>query len=133
MDAVLLDTDVFSFLFKQDTRAERYAPEIVGRRACLSFMTVAELTRWAIQHEWGTKRRAVLRSKIRRCTIVEYDSQTAEMWARISVDRQRAGRPISCGDGCIAACAVRHKIPLVTHNARHYEGIKGLRVVTHEG
>jgi len=68
---------------------------------------------------------------MQECTVVEYDPPTAEAWARICVERLRAGRPISCGDCWIAACAVRHEIPLVTHNARHYAGIKGLRIVTH--
>lgn len=131
MDAVLLDTDVFSFIFKQDTRAERYTPDIVGQLACLSFMTVAELKRWALQHKWGAKRRANLDAKLMECMIVAYDPETADAWAEICVERILAGRPITCGDCWIAACAVRHDIPLVTHNAKHYAGIRGLRVLTH--
>ncbi len=131
MDAVLLDTDVFSFIFKQDSRADDYAGDVLGRQACLSFMTVAELTRWALQHRWGPKRRATLRARMGACTVVEYDPATADAWARICVERMRAGHPIACGDCWIAACAVRHEIPLVTHNAKHYAGISGLRIVTH--
>jgi tRNA(fMet)-specific endonuclease VapC len=130
MAAVLLDTDVFSFLFKQDSRAERYAAHLIGHVPCLSFMTVAELTRWALERKWGPKRRASLRARIVEATIVDYDMETSEAWARIAVERCRAGRPIACGDCWIAACAVRHDIPLVTHNARHYAGISGLKVLT---
>lgn len=132
MDAVLLDTDVFSFMFKQDSRSEDYARDVVGRLPCLSFMTVAELTRWSLQHRWGPKRRAKLEASMLECTVVEYDPPTAEAWARICVERLRAGRPIACGDCWIAACAVRHEIPLVTHNAKHYAGIRDLHIVTHK-
>lgn len=133
MDAVLLDTDVFSFLFKQDTRAEKYSRDVVGCVPCLSFMTVAELTRWALQHRWGSKRREQLQAKLSECTVIEYDPRTTELWAKIYVERLRKGKPIACGDCWIAACAMTHEIPLVTHNARHYAGISGLRVVTHAG
>ena len=43
MQAVLLDTDVFSFIFKQDTRAALYASHLAGAQACLAFQSVAEL------------------------------------------------------------------------------------------
>ena len=45
--ALVVDTDVFSFLYKGDTRASAYAPHLVGTRPHLAFATVAELHRWA--------------------------------------------------------------------------------------
>lgn len=53
-----MDTDVVSFLFKNDSRAELYRPHLSGRLLAISFMTVAELYRWALQHNWGENRRA---------------------------------------------------------------------------
>ena len=43
MDAVVLDTDVVSFLFKDDTRAELYRPHLTDKLLVISFMTLAEL------------------------------------------------------------------------------------------
>jgi tRNA(fMet)-specific endonuclease VapC len=43
MPTLLLDTDVFSFLLKGDSRANAYTPLLQGHRLALSFMTVAEL------------------------------------------------------------------------------------------
>lgn len=48
MTWVVVDTDVFSFLFKGDTRAELYRADIEGQRLAISFMTLAELRRWAL-------------------------------------------------------------------------------------
>ena len=46
-DAVLLDTDVFSYLNKPgDTRAALYRPHITGKTIALSFVTVGELYTW---------------------------------------------------------------------------------------
>jgi predicted nucleic acid-binding protein len=39
----LLDTDVFSFLLKGDSRKSLYIPMLAGHRLALSFMTVAEV------------------------------------------------------------------------------------------
>ena len=37
---VIVDTDVVSFLFKGDTRAQLYRPHLQGKTLALSFMTV---------------------------------------------------------------------------------------------
>jgi len=42
-----VDTDVGSFIFKNDTRASLYRPYLSGRIAVLSFQTVAELEQWS--------------------------------------------------------------------------------------
>ena len=60
MPAVLLDTDVTSFLFKKDTRARLYQRHLVGRDRFISFMSLAELDQWAAGHKWGQARRAAL-------------------------------------------------------------------------
>lgn len=56
MNRIVADTDVVSFLFKNHPISQRYDPEFVGRVALISFMTVAELERWAIQHHWSEHR-----------------------------------------------------------------------------
>jgi tRNA(fMet)-specific endonuclease VapC len=60
MDAVLIDTDVFSFFFKRDSRRELYVDDVIDRQLYLSFMSVAELRKWAIVRNWGRQRRARL-------------------------------------------------------------------------
>ena len=49
---VVLDTDVASFLFKGDTRAETYRPHLHGKTLALSFMTVTELYQWSLVRHW---------------------------------------------------------------------------------
>lgn len=60
MPTVLVDTGVFSYLLKGDSRANAYAALIQGQRVALSFMTVAELFQWAAVRTWGQRRRAHL-------------------------------------------------------------------------
>jgi hypothetical protein len=44
---VVVDTDVLSFLYKRDTRARLYEPHLNDPPFIVSFMSLAELRRWA--------------------------------------------------------------------------------------
>ncbi|MEH2126023.1 hypothetical protein [Nostoc sp.] len=46
------------------------------------------------------------------------------------VEQQSAGRSISPQDPLIAATALCHDLPLVTHNIKDFLGISNLRLVT---
>jgi hypothetical protein len=70
MTQIVVDTDVVSFLFKNHPIGLRYDPELAGRVALISFMTVAELERWAIQYRWGEYRLRWLHLYLGRFTVV---------------------------------------------------------------
>jgi predicted nucleic acid-binding protein len=55
MDAVLLDTDVFSFLIRgdNDTRAALYRPHVKDKTIALSFVTIGELFAWDEIRQWS--------------------------------------------------------------------------------
>ena len=130
MESILIDTDVFSFLFKGDTRSHHYSQFLKERAINLSFMSVAEIKRWSIQRKWAAKRLRELADALSRCVIIPYDRSMIDVWAAIAAHRDSIGRPIGCGDCWIAATAVRHGLPLVTHNASHFVDIPGLKVLT---
>ncbi|RME46789.1 MAG: type II toxin-antitoxin system VapC family toxin [Chloroflexi bacterium] len=130
MTAVIVDTDVVSFLLKADTRANLYREHLVGKTLAISFMTVAELYQWAYGRSWGDKRIRRLEEQLRAYLVIPYDNELCRHWARICVERQRAGRPISVQDAWIAATAVRHGCPLVTHNRTDFTDIMGLEVIS---
>lgn len=48
MTPAVVDTDVVSFLFKRDTRAQLYLPLLQKRDLLVSFMTEAELEQWIV-------------------------------------------------------------------------------------
>ncbi len=131
MDPILLDTDVFSFLFKRDTRAKLYELDIIGHQLCLSFQSVAELRYWAMVRKWGPERVERLEEVMHGYTVLPFDNLVCTHWAEITGARRALGNPIECGDAWIAATAIRHGIALAIHNARHYEKVPGLKVVSH--
>lgn len=126
----VVDTDVLSMTFKRDTRASLYRPHLQGRQLSISFMTVAELERWALGRNWGTARRAALAEYLHRFTIRHSDEMLCRWWAAVMVSAQRNGRRIEVADAWIAATALLHAVPLITHNAEDYAGVDGLHVIT---
>jgi tRNA(fMet)-specific endonuclease VapC len=131
MDAVLLDTDVFSFFLKTaDTRAAVYDPYIRGRAIVLSFVTVGELYVWAARRHWNAKRISSLEQRLHSLVIVPYDFELCKIYGRIRAALLDKGRPVASNDLWIASSAIRHDIPLVTHNGKHFSSIRGLKVIT---
>src|SRR6266511_777026 len=130
MASVVVDTAVVSFLFKRDSRAEWYRPHLSGKLLVLSFMTVAELDRWALERNWGRARRARMEESLQNFIVYPFDRALCLKWAEVSDRARRIGRRIECADAWIAATAVLHNITLVTHNASDYAGVDGLTVIS---
>jgi tRNA(fMet)-specific endonuclease VapC len=95
---LLLDTDVFSFLFKGDQRTSLYAPHLIDAQPCLSFQSVAELRYWALIRRWGEGRRNSLEVAMSKCIVLPYDDAMSQRWAEVMTVRRQSGRPIECGD-----------------------------------
>lgn len=131
MTPVVVDTDVVSFLFKNHPIGFRYDPELAGRVALISFMTVAELERWAIQYRWGDHRVSRLQRHLSRFTVVPSSPDLCRKWAEAMVAAQAAGRRMDCADAWIAATALLYAAPLVTHNRSDYLGVPGLTLISH--
>lgn len=127
---IILDTNIMSYLMRGDQLAEDYAPRLQGHLLAISFVTVGELHFGAEKANWGKKKRAELERTLRNFVVVPYDHEIVHCHGRLVAERQRNGKPIAINDSWIAACAVRHRIPLITHTARHFNGITGLDVIT---
>lgn len=130
MLTLLLDTDVVSFLLKGDSRATTYAPMLQGNRLALSFMTVAELFQWAAVRKWGPRRIARLEQALAAYLVVPVDIEMCRIWGMLRAEQQSTGRSIAPQDAWIAATALRHNLPLVTHNASDFQRIARLDVRT---
>lgn len=127
MKPIVLDTDVVSFLFKGDSRAQLCIPSLQNRQWLISFMTEAELEQWALLSNWGAKRVEWLRLFLGRCAIVPSSHDLVLKWAEATVAARGSGRRIETADAWIAATALLYDAPLVTHNKSDYLGVPGLR------
>lgn len=128
MSAVVLDTNIVSFLMRADPLARVHQSHLHGQRLTISFMTVAEMFEGAYRAAWGPARLSHLEQILREYVVVPSSPALCTTWARIRAERRQ--QPIGVADAWIAAPALAHAVPLVTHNPADFGGIAGLSLVT---
>ncbi len=133
MDAVLLDTDVFSYLLRAgDRRGEPYRKHVQGKTIAVSFITVGELYYGATKRGWSPKTVVTLEQSLKAAVIVPYDVEICRAYGRLraTLKTESGTDRVFQNDLWIAACAVRHNLPLITNNRKHFEGIPDLKLIS---
>lgn len=130
MEIRVVDTDVWSYLYKGRHEAKLYEPHLLDNILVISFQTQAELLRWAFAARWGERRREHLESRIQNCIILHSSDTLSLRWAEAMESARRNGHPISAADAWIAATAMHIDAPLITHNRSHFIGVDGLKVIS---
>ena len=129
-EKVVVDTNIISYIMKETKEAALYMPHVQGKSLWIAFITVGELYYGAENDKWGDRKRQQLETTLRNFRVIPYDYEIARCYGRLVVERKRNGRPIDPNDAWIAACTVRHGVPLITHNAKDFDGISGLKIIT---
>jgi predicted nucleic acid-binding protein len=91
--AVVVDTDVISFLFKNHSFAPAYQTILVGRSLAVSLITLAEIEYGMQVKNWGASRRDLMRRFLARFTVLLPDTEqpACGRGPRVAASR-RAGR-----------------------------------------
>ena len=130
MTPVVVDTDVVSFLFKNDSRARLYLPLLRGRKLLVSFMTEAELEQWILLARWSADRVQRFHAFMVGFAAVPSSRDLILKWAEVMVAARASGRRIEAPDAWIAATALLYGASLVTHNPADYAGVPNLSVLS---
>ena len=130
---VVADTNVVSYLFREDPIAQGYLPHLDGRIVAISFQTQAELDLWPLVSQWGERRRAQLEAFVAAFVSIPYDRALSRRWAEVTMSGRRNGQPIGTADAWIAATALEIGVPLITHNPSDFTGVDGLALITEIG
>ena len=126
---ILVDTDVYSYIFGGREEAKFFLPYFIGKTLAVSFMTVAEIYFGAYKKNWGASKITKLEHHLKNYAILPYDFGVCLKWAQINSDSEKAGHPIEIKDCWIAACALTYECQLATNNKRHFEHINGLSLI----
>src|SRR6266571_5167297 len=127
MNAVVVDTDVVSLVFKGDSRAERYVSALAAPDLLVSFMTEAELERWILEARWGPERVIRFRIYMKRFVSVPSSRDLIVKWAEVMFVARSLGKRTEVADAWIAATALLYDALLVTNNPTDYMGVLGLK------
>lgn len=126
---VIADTNVVSYLMKGAPLGQRYKHHLTGKLVGIVFVTVAELYYGAERNNWGENRRKQLEEHLKNFIVLPYNNEIARVYAHVVIECERKGRSINFPDAWIAATALWHHLPLVTHDL-DFSGISGLQVIT---
>ena len=121
----VIDTDVWSYLYKGRDEGKLYEPHLFGSILVISFQTQAELIRWAVSASWGPRRRQHLESRLQKYVIQHSTYALSLRWADAMESARRNGRPVAAADAWVAATALYLDAPLITHNKNHFIGVDG--------
>ena len=131
MSLVLLDTDVFSMFHRRDYRRLRYRADVEGKVRCLCFASVAELRFGALIANWGHERRRILEQAMVEAVVLPPDDAVTQIWAKVKAAHQQIGQPIASEAVGSPLPRFDTNIPLLTHNAKDYRDIDGLKMISH--
>jgi len=126
----VIDTDVWSFLYKGREEAKLYEPHFFGNVLVISFQTRAEVWRGATSANWGQQRLQHLESRLRKYAVEHSSDALCLRWAEAMDSARRNGRPIAAADAWVAATALHLGVPLITHNRNDFIGVDGLTVIS---
>ena len=130
MTPVVVDTDVVSFLFKNDSRAQLYLPLMRNRDLLVSFMTEAELEQWILLANWGADRVRRFRIFMTGFASVPSSRDLILQGAGVMVAARANGHRIEAADAWIAATTLLYGAALITHNPKDYLGVPNLLVLS---
>ncbi|MDR2115485.1 MAG: PIN domain-containing protein [Planctomycetaceae bacterium] len=126
---IVVDTCVFSYDFNHHTLAVLYERYLNEYKCFLSFQSLGELYYGALQRNWGNHKTERLKEIVaENYTIIHSNDVIAEWFAFVRTVRRK--QPISAQDAWIAATASALGCPLLTHNAKDFENIPGLEIIT---
>ncbi len=128
--AVVVDTNIVSYIFKEDTRAKLYDSHLLNVPKFISFMSLAELRRWQKINNWGQKKIAEFEELLLDFGIVYSDDELCDIWATITSDAYKKGNPIDVADAWIASVALLFDVPLITHNRRDFINVVDLKIIS---
>ena len=113
----LLDTTIFSFMLRNDTRLKLYEDELSSNATFfLSAMTVLELHSGAELRGWGVKRRDEMEHHIGRFTVLPIDANLAQPYARAIAVSRAAGNELKPPDALILASGRHFGLVVLTHD-----------------
>ena len=126
----LVDTDVVSFIFNNSQLGVPYRQYVRKRALLISFMTLAEIERGMRLANWGAKKRDDIEGFLTaKFAVIHTNDAICRKWAEITSIKER---PVAYADAWIAATAIVYRVPLITHNRKHFEVIAGLKVISED-
>lgn len=123
MSYIVLDTDVTSYAFKHRDLPSLIVEAILNNRLCITFVTLGELTKWAVRRQWSTTYQQRLDAWLGNVLVLPYRDEiddVARAWGTLAANAEARGRPRPQNDTWVAACCLYYDLPLATLNVKDF-------------
>lgn len=120
-----LDTNTLSYYLRREGRVAVRLQALQPQQIALPAMVVYELN-YGLRRVGKQGALLALAKLAQTVVVLDFDLESADHAARIRVELEARGTPISNADLLIAATARRHGCTLVTHNTREFERVPDL-------
>ena len=124
----LLDTNTCVYAIKREPSVLRHLQDRSPDDFGVSAITLAELWFGAIKSSRPQRTRESVDAFLKPFEVLPFEAEAAEKYAEIRLQLEKEGRPIGERDLLIAAIARARGLTVVTHNAREFSRVSGLRV-----
>jgi len=128
---MILDTDLLSAVVSPQC-PPRVARELESVQGALYTTTInwAEICCGLARHSSGKRlRERYERLVLPALEILDFDQACAEVYGLLRADLESKGLSLGEADLMIAAVALRHNLPLVSGNTRHFARVPGLTLI----
>lgn len=94
----------------------------------ITAISVGELLYGAYRSHHTERNLSLVNDLLARCTILNYDEQTARIFSKLKVQLEKLGTRLDDADLHIASITLHYNAILVTHNQRHFQRIPHLQI-----
>lgn len=122
-----LDTNTVSYYLRREGAVAERLLATSPTQIVLPAVVIYELSFGMRRRGWRAGLDA-LSALVRQVETIAFDLEASDHAARIRLELESAGLPISTADLLIAATARRHGCTLVTHNTHEFARVPGLLV-----
>lgn len=132
MTRFLLDSNVCIACLRRKPWALKALGSVPLAAVAVSSLTVGELVMGTHLSEDPPRELAKVEAFLRPIQVLPFDRDEAYRWANLDAQLRKQGNRIEAEDAMIAAMALALGMTLVTGNLKHFDRVKGLKVVDWE-
>jgi tRNA(fMet)-specific endonuclease VapC len=125
-----LDTNIVAYFLKNDNVIQNKLNEEInkGNGFVIPPTVYFEIQNWLLKNS-SKKRAAIFERMYSEKGIGVIDKDVLDIASKAKLKMQQQGKSISDDDLLIAAYCVKHNLPLVTNNTRHFINVEGLEIL----
>jgi tRNA(fMet)-specific endonuclease VapC len=123
----LLDTDIVIYSLKGHSAVKKNLERNLHAALKISIVTLMELYYGAYKSQKVASNIGKIKRIEDALEIIALGRESAEIFAMLKTDLEKAGTPLDDFDLILAACALAHDLVLVTNNVKHFQRIQGLK------